>query len=290
MPDIQKHLSKSKDELKMMENQLPLGERPLVMGILNVTPDSFSDGGYFYSIDKAVAQGILMAEQGADIIDVGGESTRPGAVPVEAKEEARRVIPVIEKLKAKINLPISIDSRKADVAEKACLAGASIINDVSALKHDARIAEVAQRFNAYLILMHMRGTPETMQDKPHYDDLVGEITDFLGEAAQQAKSYGLPAKKIIIDPGIGFGKTVEHNFRIIKNIPKFARLGYPVLIGPSRKSFIGKTLNLPVEKRLEGSLAAAVSAAIYGADIIRVHDVLPTARALRIATEIREAG
>lgn len=285
-----KHLSNLSEEPDMIENQPLHGKRPLVMGILNVTPDSFSDGGKYYHIDKAVARGILMAGEGADIIDIGGESTRPGAPIVDSAEEIGRVVPVIEKLKAKISLPISIDTRKAEVAENACQAGASIINDVSGLRHDDRIAEIARRYNTCLVLMHMRGTPETMQKELHYEDLIAEISDFLKKAAERAQSCGVPSDRIIIDPGIGFGKTVEHNFRIIRNIPKFAELGYPVLIGPSRKSFIGITLDLPVEKRLEGSLAAAVSAAIYGADIIRVHDVLPTVRALRIATEIKEAG
>lgn len=268
---------------------LPIGKTPLVMGILNVTPDSFSDGGKYYHIDKAVAQAMLMVEQGADIIDIGGESTRPGAAAVSIDNEIDRVIPVIDKLKGKIEIPVSIDTRKAEVAEEACRAGAAIINDVSGLEYDERIAEVAVKYNTYLVLMHMRGAPETMQKDIHYDDLIGEIAEFLKKAALKAQKFGLPKNKIIIDPGIGFGKTVEHNFRIIKNISEFSKLGYSVLIGTSRKSFIGKTLDLQVDQRLEGSLAAAVGAVLYGADIIRVHDVLPTVRALKIAAKIKEA-
>ncbi len=259
------------------------------MGILNVTPDSFSDGGKFYLADNAVAQAHSIQEQGADIIDIGGESTRPGAAEVSVEDEISRVVPIIETLKKKLSIPVSIDTRKAEVAEKACLAGASIINDVSGLVNDEDIAKVAAEFNTYLVLMHMRGTPGDMQSDLHYDDLIGEISEFLADAARRAINIGVAADKIVVDPGIGFGKTVEHNFSIIKNISAFKRLGYPVLIGASRKSFIGKTLDLPVDSRLEGSLAAAVSSAYYGADIIRVHDVLPTVRALKITSRILEA-
>lgn len=273
-----------------MDLQLSSIKKPMVMGILNVTPDSFSDGGRFLDIESAVARAHLMKEQGADIIDIGGESTRPGASEVSVEEEISRVVPVIERLKDQLPIPISIDTRKAGVAERACRAGASIINDISGLENDSNIAGIAMKYGAYLILMHMRGTPDTMQSNLHYDDLIPEISGFLFEAANKALDLGVAKNKIIIDPGIGFGKSVEHNFSIIKNIPAFKKLGYPVLIGASRKSFIGNTLNLPVESRLEGSLAAAVSAAIYGADIIRVHDVLQTVRALEITCRIKEAG
>jgi len=268
---------------------LTLGKRPLIMGVLNVTPDSFSDGGKFQQVDKAVEHAFAMAEQGADIIDIGGESTRPGARTLEVSEEIDRVMPVIEGL-GRLRTPISIDTRKSTVARLACRAGASIINDVSGLSNDELIAEVANEFGAYLILMHMRGTPETMQVNVHYDNLVGEISDFLYQAAEKAKAHGVAGDKIVIDPGIGFGKTVEQNFALLKRIPAFKRLGYPVMIGASRKSFIGKTLDLAVEDRLEGSLAAAIYAAISGADIVRVHDVLPTVKALRILEKINEAG
>lgn len=268
---------------------MPIGERPLVTGILNVTPDSFSDGGRFDSVDKAVKQALLMASQGADIIDIGGESTRPGANPVSIDEELERVLPVIEGLQGEIDIPISIDTRKSEVAREACRAGAAIINDVSSLRNDKRIAEVAREYSTYLVLMHMRKTPETMQIEIHYDDLIGEISDFLLKAVGKALEIGVPKNRIIIDPGIGFGKTVEHNFSILKNIATFKNLGFPVLIGVSRKSFIGKTLDLPVDERLEGSLAAALYAVLNGASIIRVHDVLPTIRALKVIEKISGA-
>lgn len=268
---------------------LPIGAKPLIMGVLNITPDSFSDGGRFFNPEKAVEHGLSMADQGADIIDVGGESTRPGAEAIDTDEEIERIVPAIERLKKKIAIPISIDTRRAEVAELACQAGASVINDISGLNYDERIAEVAHKYDAYLILMHMKGTPETMQKDIHYDDLIGEISSFLKNAAAKAMSHGVDKAKIIIDPGIGFGKTVEHNFSIIKNIHGFVRLGYPVMIGASRKSFIGKSLDLPVEQRLEGSLAAAIMAVLKGAAIVRVHDVLATARALKIVDKINEA-
>jgi dihydropteroate synthase len=269
---------------------LPIGEYPLVMGVLNVTPDSFSDGGKFLEINKAVDRALLMAEQGADIIDIGGESTRPGARQVSVAEEIDRIQPVLERLQGKHDKFISIDTRKSEVAEIACKYGAGIVNDVSALRHDEKIALIAKSHNTYLVLMHMLRTPETMQVDIHYDDLVGDISDFLMKSADLAISYGIEKNKLILDPGIGFGKTVEHNFSLLKNIPRFKKLGYPLLIGASRKSFIGKTLNLTVEDRLEGSLATAVFAIINGADIVRVHDVLATVRAIKIIEEIRRSN
>lgn len=257
------------------------------MGIINVTPDSFSDGGKFYDTNKAIDHALLMAEQGADMVDIGGESTRPGAGPVGVSEEMDRVLPVIENLPAEI--PISIDTTKSEVARAACQAGATIINDVSGLRYDEKIARVASDFSCHLVLMHMRGNPRTMQENIQYDDLMGDISDFLVKAADKAMKNGVPKERIIIDPGIGFGKAVEHNFIILKNIPILKELGFPVLIGASRKSFIGKTLDLPVDDRLEGSLGAAVYAVLNGASIVRVHDVLPTIRALRIIEQISEA-
>jgi dihydropteroate synthase len=269
--------------------KLQFDKRPLVMGVLNVTPDSFSDGGKFLNPEKAAAYAFLMAEQGADIIDIGGESSRPGAAEIGANEEIDRVLPVLEMLKGKLNIPISIDTRRSEVARKACQAGASIINDISGLVNDEAIADVASEMNSYLILMHMRGTSATMQLNIHYDNLIKDISDFLARAASRAIARGVSRDRIIIDPGIGFGKTVEHNFSLIKHIPEFAGLGYPVLIGASRKSFIGKTLGVDVDERLEGSLAAAVYAVFKGASIIRVHDVLQTVRAMTIIRKITEA-
>ncbi|MCD6161082.1 MAG: dihydropteroate synthase [candidate division Zixibacteria bacterium] len=271
---------------RIAENVLPIGKRPLIMGVLNVTPDSFSDGGKYNDVDKAVERALLMAEHGADIIDIGGESTRPGAKKVDEDEEIERTIPILEKLKGKLFVPISIDTRKSKVARVACEAGAAVINNISALNEDEEIALVAKEYETHLILMHMLGTPETMQANIHYNNLIDDISSFLIDAADKAVSYGIPKEKIIIDPGIGFGKTVENNFSILKNIPAFKKLGYPVLIGASRKSFIGKILDSPVEDRLEGSLAAAIYAAIHSADIVRVHDVLSTVRALKIIEKI----
>ena len=268
---------------------LIIGSRPLVMGILNVTPDSFSDGGEFFDTDKAVEQAVSMVRQGADIIDIGGESTRPGSGKIGVNEEQDRVLPVLEKLKSKLNIPVSIDTRNSETAKEACKAGAVIINDISGLRNDENIAQVAKDYNAHLILMHMLGTPETMQSEIYYDDLINDILSFLLDAADKAQKYGVSKDKIIIDPGIGFGKTVKHNFSILKNISKFKKSGYPVLIGASRKSFIGKALNLPVNNRLEGSLAATVYAVMNGADIVRVHDVLPTVRVLKMIEEINGA-
>jgi len=260
------------------------------MGILNVTPDSFSDGGQYNTIDKAIRHSRDMADGGADIIDIGGESTRPGAKTISANEEIDRVLPVIEAIVSEIQIPCSIDTRKSEVAEEACRAGAVMINDVSGLRHDGRIADVAAKYNAFLAVMHMLGTPETMQIDIHYIDLLRDITGFLNQAAEKAVQAGVAKEKIIIDPGIGFGKTVEHNFLILQKLDFFTNLGYPVLVGVSRKSFIGKSLDLPVEDRLEGSLAAAIYAALKGAAIIRVHDVLPTIRALKTIELIERAA
>ncbi len=260
------------------------------MGILNVTPDSFSDGGRFLQPDPAIEHALRMAEQGADIIDIGGESSRPGANEVTINEELDRVMPVIEGLRGKLNKPISIDTRRSAVARAACIAGAAMINDISGLQHDPQMARTAAEFGVGLVLMHMRGTPATMQLNIHYDDLLGEIESFLMAAVEKAMAAGVAHSKIMIDPGIGFGKTTEHNLIIMRNLDRFTKSGYPVLIGVSRKSFIGNTLKLPVDQRLEGSLAAAVYAVLKGAAVVRVHDVPETYRALRIIEAIEEAG
>jgi len=263
-----------------------LSERPLIMGILNITPDSFSDGGRFFDWDKAVAHALHMVDDGADIIDIGGESSRPGAENVSIQEELDRVIPVIKEIHAKTKVPISIDTVKADVAEAAIKAGASIINDISGLENDPSIADVAAKHKSYLILMHMRGTPGNMQENTEYDDIIGEISLFLESAGRKAEQAGVKKEKIIIDPGIGFGKSADGNFRILKNLEKFLKLDYPVLIGASRKSFIGKTFGLDIDERLEGSLAAACYAVLNGADIVRVHDVKETKKALDVLERI----
>jgi dihydropteroate synthase len=266
-----------------------LGQRPLIMGIVNVTPDSFSDGGRFLDRDKAALHALKLADEGADIIDIGGESSRPGAERVTVEEELSRVMPVIEAISRKIDIPVSIDTTKSEVASRALDAGASIVNDISALRFDEKIGTVAAEHEAYLILMHMRGTPDTMQKDTKYADIIGEISAFLNSAAQKAIGMGVSPEKIILDPGIGFGKSVDGNFTILKNLHRFLVLGYPLMVGVSRKSFIGKILNLETGERLEGSLAAACYAVLNGADIVRVHDVAATKKALTVLEHITGA-
>ena len=261
-------------------------KQSLVMGILNVTPDSFSDGGKYFEKNTAIEHALKMVENGADIIDIGGESTRPFSDPVNLDEELSRVIPVIEGIRKKSDVCISIDTTKSVVASKALQVGASIINDVSAMEVDPLMADVAIQFNCPLIIMHMKGTPENMQDNPKYESLISDIKDYLVGRIDFALSRGVEQKKIIIDPGIGFGKTVENNFEIINNLNHFVELNFPVLLGASRKSFIGVSLNLPEEDRLEGSLAANVIGLQQGVKIFRVHDVSETNKALLIANKI----
>ncbi|MHB1142484.1 MAG: dihydropteroate synthase [Sulfuricaulis sp.] len=255
--------------------------RPAVMGILNITPDSFSDGGVFLSPEKAIAQALLMAEEGADIIDVGGESTRPGARPVSAQEEMDRVLPVVEALHARIPLPVSIDTSKPEVMRAAVAAGAGFINDVQALRAYGALA-AATELNVPVCLMHMRGEPRTMQDDPRYADVTGEVRNFLKQRLEACGNAGIPASRIVVDPGFGFGKTLEHNIELLRGLKKLQGLGASVLVGLSRKSMIGKALGLPVAQRLHASVALAVMAAQQGARIVRVHDVGPTVEALRM--------
>jgi dihydropteroate synthase len=266
-----------------------LGQRPLIMGILNVTPDSFSDGGEFFDTDKAIEHAMALANEGADIIDIGGESSRPGADSITVEDELSRVVPVIEAVASKTDIPISIDTTKSKVAASALEAGASIVNDISALRFDEKIGPIAAQHDAYLVLMHMRGTPETMQQDTNYNDIVGEISGCLDSAAKKAAGMGVAPHKIILDPGIGFGKSVDGNFTILKNLHRFLALGYSLMVGVSRKAFIGKTLNLETGERLEGSIAAACYAILNGADIVRVHDVAATKKALTILEHITGA-
>ncbi|TLY31100.1 MAG: dihydropteroate synthase [Ignavibacteria bacterium] len=261
-----------------------LTARTHLMGILNVTPDSFSDGGLFRDPDRAVRRGLEMVEEGADIIDVGGESTRPGSDPVPAEEELRRVLPVIERLSKATDIPISIDTYKSAVARRALEAGASIINDVSGLHVDPDLADVAAGGGAALVIMHMKGTPKSMQADPVYEDVIAEIGEYLAAAIRAAEAKGV--EQIFIDPGIGFGKSPSHNVEIIRRLGELGRLGHPVLVGPSRKSFIGKILDLPVEERLEGTAAAVAASVMNGANIVRVHDVKQMLRVTRIADAI----
>ncbi len=267
---------------------LDLG-RPAVMGILNVTPDSFSDGGIFLSPDKALAQTLRMVEEGADIIDVGGESTRPGARPVSAQEEIDRVLPVVEALHKKIPQPISIDTSKPEVMRAAVKAGAGFINDVRGLR-EAGALEAAAQLGVPVCLMHMSGEPRTMQDNPRYADVVGEVRDFLKLRLDACINAGIPAQRLVIDPGFGFGKTLEHNIELLRGLKQMEGLGAPMLVGLSRKSMIGKALGLPVEQRLHASVALAVMAVQQGARIVRVHDVGPTAEALRMWSVVYPAS
>jgi len=241
------------------------------MGVLNITPDSFSDGGKFIDPQKATDHALKMEAEGADIIDIGGESTRPGARAVSVEEEIDRVIPVIEFIRRHSDIPISIDTQKSFVAEAALQSGADIINDVSALSTDPRVGEVTARYHAPIILMHMQGDPRSMQNDPRYDNVVPEIKTYLANQAELALSLGI--KDIILDPGIGFGKTVEHNLTILRELKDFTTLGYPLMVGVSRKSFIGKILGGDVDDRLEGTAAAVAFSILKGANIIRVHDV-----------------
>jgi dihydropteroate synthase len=264
------------------------------MGIVNVTPDSFSDGGRFLDPANAVAQGLQLAAAGADIIDVGGESTRPFAEPVSTDEEIRRVVPVIAALAEKIRIPISIDTSKAAVARRALAAGAAMINDIAALRSDASLAALAAEAGVPVVLMHMRGEPRTMQVAPHYDDLVAEIYAFLQHAVRAAEGQGLLRERLIADPGIGFGKTPEHNLQLIGRLAEFAGLGLPLLVGPSRKSFIRRLVKpedardiSPDQPAVETGTQAAVAASILnGAHIVRVHDVASTLATVKVADAI----
>jgi dihydropteroate synthase len=265
---------------------MELGRRTCLMGILNVTPDSFADGGRLASVEAAVAYAVRLAEEGADIIDVGGESTRPGATPVPEEEECRRVLPVVEAIRARLELPVSVDTVKAGVARRALELGADMVNDPSAGR-DPDMLDLAARTGAPIVLMHMRGTPRTMQHDTRYDDLLGELVRFLRERVREAIGRGVASDKIVVDPGIGFGKSLEGNLLILRKLSALHRVDQPVLIGASRKSFIGAVLDLPVPDRLEGSLAVAALAAWNGAHILRVHDVAATARVVRMIDAVR---
>jgi dihydropteroate synthase len=263
--------------LQCKERTLDLSRRTAIMGIVNVTPDSFSDGGHFLDPEAALQRALMMAKEGADIIDVGGESTRPkgvygeGAKKVTVQQELDRVIPVIERIAQTMETIISIDTVKSEVAQEALNAGASMVNDISGLRFDARIAGVAARHHAALVVMHIQGTPETMQQHPFYNDVVREVKEELRWSADKAKLEGVHS--IVIDPGIGFGKNLEHNLALLKHLASFRELGYPILIGTSRKGFIGTVLDLPVDQRIEGTAATVAVSIMNGANIVRVHDV-----------------
>jgi len=270
--------------------RIEIGSKPIIMGVVNITPDSFSDGGKFFDTNRAFEQGKSLADEGADILDIGGESTRPGSDPVDIDEECRRTIPVIERLVAAVDIPVSIDTRKPEVAKRALDAGAKFINDATMLTHDPELASVAAEAGCALVLNHIKGTPKDMQQDPHYDDLWPEIVDTLENAASKALDRGVDENSLVLDPGIGFGKTLDHNLRILKGLRALTACGKPVLIGPSRKRFIDAVLHLPPEERLEGTIAACVAALLGGASIFRVHDVLPHRRALDLAWAIHRSA
>jgi dihydropteroate synthase len=267
---------------------LDCSARTLVMGIVNVTPDSFSDGGRFFDPEVAVSRGIEMVRDGADIIDVGGESTRPGSDPVPIEDERERVVPVIKRLAAEVPVPISVDTRKHEVAETALDAGASIVNDVTAGR-DPEMFRLVRDSGAGMVLMHMKGEPKTMQESPHYDDVVLEVHDYLDARVRAAVEAGADGDRLCVDPGLGFGKTTEHSLRLMKEADALLDLGRPVLVGPSRKSFIGDALGTEVGERLEGTAGAVAYMVARGAHIVRVHDVKEITRVVRVVDAILRA-
>ncbi len=276
--------------IKHNKGSLELCKVTRIMGILNVTPDSFSDGGLFYDLDKALAHAHIMIGEGADIIDVGGESTRPGSKPVSEDEELRRVIPVIQELSKEIDKPISIDTYKSSVAEKAIEAGAQIINDISGLKADREMARVAAANRTPIIINHIKGEPHNMPENPIYENLIAEVMLGLRQSIDLAVKSGINEDAIIIDPGIGFGKTTQHNLEILNRLEEFKSLERPIMVGTSRKSFIGHVLGLPLQERLIGTAATIAVAITKGAKIVRVHDVKEAVQVVLICDAIRNAG
>jgi dihydropteroate synthase len=276
-------------EWHLSDRILRIDRRPLVMGIVNVTPDSFSDGGQHATTEPAIAHGLRLIQDGADLLDIGGESTRPGAAPVPLEEELRRVVPVVERLASQTTVPLSVDTSKAEVARRCLEAGAHIINDVTALAGDPQMLAVARQHGCGVILMHMQGTPQTMQQAPHYENVLSEIGDFFQERLKAARAGGILEQRIVFDPGIGFGKKGKHNLEILAHLAEFQRFGRPVCLGVSRKAFIGQILQRPVEQRLAGSLAAVLFAQSQNAvQIVRVHDVRETHDAVEILAIIQE--
>ena len=273
--------------MRLPSRTLPLGQRTFLMGVLNVTPDSFSDGGLYLDSAAAVARALEIQSAGADILDIGGESTRPGAAAISAEEEVRRVLPVLNKLRGRLTIPISIDTSKAAVAEAAAEAGAEIINDVTALRADPRLAEVARRRKLPLVLMHMRGNPRTMQLKPFARDVIRDVASALKKAITTARRAGVAKSQIILDPGFGFGKSYHQNFELLARLPELARLDYPLLVGTSRKSFLGRALgSAPESERIWGTAATVAASILGGAHLVRVHDVAEMVRIARVADAI----
>ncbi len=274
--------------LKLKHTTLVLGERTLVMGVLNVTPDSFSDGGKFFRMDRAVEAALAMQRAGADLLDIGAESTRPGSTGIAASEEIARLLPVLQALRGRLKIPISVDTQKAAVAEIALGAGAQILNDISGLKNDPRLANVAAKFRAPLILMHMRGTPRTMQKPPFAKDVLKDVTRGLRQSIATARHAGVAKSQIILDPGIGFGKSFVQNYELLANLPHLAQLGYPLLVGTSRKGFLGATLAhngkpAPPEERIWATAATVTASILNGAHIVRVHDVDEMVQVVRVS-------
>jgi dihydropteroate synthase len=277
--------------LRLPSRTLLLGERTLVMGVLNVTPDSFSDGGLYFAAEAAVRRALEMERAGADLLDIGGESARPGAEAVPLEEELRRVLPVLERLKGRLRIPVSIETRKPSVAEAAAARGAEILNDISGLRDDARLAEVARRHRLPMIVMHMRGTPRTMQQGPFAANVLRDVRQGLRAAIRRGLRAGLKRSGLILDPGIGFGKKFEQNYQLLTRLPALAELGCPLLIGTSRKTFIGNTLGgAPANERAWGTAATVTAAILGGVHIVRVHDVAEMVQVARIADAIRAAG
>jgi dihydropteroate synthase len=273
--------------LKLPSRTLVLGERTLVMGVLNVTPDSFSDGGKYLDSEEAVARALEIERAGADILDIGGESTRPGSQGTLAEEELRRIMPVLRKLRGHLKIPISVDTSKSEVAEAAADAGAEILNDVTALRVDPRLAEVARNRKMPLILMHMRGEPRTMQKKPFARDVVRDVAAGLRRAVAAARRAGVPKSQIVVDPGIGFGKSAEQNYELLARLQELARLGFPLLVGTSRKGFIGKVLGgAPEGERLWGTAATVAASILGGAHLVRVHDVAEMVQVARVTDAV----
>ena len=273
--------------LRWSEQVLNLAHRTHIMGVLNVTPDSFSDGGRYFEPHRAIEHGISMAQEGADIIDVGGESARPYSQRISAAEEIDRVIPVIEALKNELPIPISIDTCKGDVAVEALKAGAAIINDISALRYDPDMASIAANAGVPVILMHMKGMPESMQVNPCYEDLISEILDFLKDAIERAVKAGVKRELLIVDPGIGFGKTFDHNLKIIRELSRFEELQRPLLLGTSNKAFIGHILDKPANERDTGTMATIAAGVMNGAHIVRVHNVAKAVETVKIIDAIK---
>jgi dihydropteroate synthase len=268
---------------------LDFSKKTYIMGVLNVTPDSFSDGGLYFDKSVAIKRAIQMVEDGADIIDIGGESTRPGAESIPIEEELRRTIPVIEALNREIKVPVSIDTYKSQVAMAALDSGASMVNDISGLRFDPKMSEVVSEYKVPVVIMHIKGRPKDMQQNPVYEALIPEIMDYFRDSISVAKQLDISDDKIIIDPGIGFGKTPEHNLTIINNLREFTSLEKPILIGPSRKAFLGKILgDVPVTDRLEGTAAAVAISIMNGANMIRVHDVKEMARVAKVADAVKK--